>query len=151
MFFSVSSALCLIITILLGATLLVSLYASIFFFLSLCSILAYFLYLRGFTDSMSLFNLYHFLSSGSGHFLWPVWGLKRKYYVASKKFYPTVCFSQSSFTPPKENSRVRLLLRFDMVYAFTLPLCSKIILLPHLAQPIFSVTLPFYLQSPSRT
>ena len=55
----------------------------------------------------------------------------------SKKFYPTICLSQIFFTPPKETNRTRFLLCLDMVYAFTLPLCSKIILLPHLTLLIF--------------
>ena len=85
---------------------------------------------------------------GSGHYLWSGWGLKRKYYVASNKFYPTICLSQIFFTPPKENSKTRLHLCLNIVCVFTLPLCSKIILLPHLTLLIFSVTPPCSLQSP---
>ena len=74
---------------------------------------------------------------GSGHYLWPGWGLKRKRYVPLKKIYPTICYSQVFFTPPKENSKANVHLRFNMVYVSTLPTWSKIILLPHLTQLIF--------------
>ena len=67
-------------------------------------------------------------------------GTEEEVLFALKKFYPTICLSQIFFTPPKENSKTRLLVRLDMVYAFTIPMCSKMILLPHLTQPIFSVT-----------
>ena len=72
-----------------------------------------------------------------GHYLSPEWELKRQYYAPSQKLYPTICLSQFFFTPPKENSKTRLHLCLNMVYVFTLPLQSKIILLPHLTQLIF--------------
>ena len=64
-------------------------------------------------------------------------GTEKKVLCALKKVYPTICLSQIFFTSPKENSKTRLLLCLGMVYAFTLPLCSKIILLPHLTQHLF--------------
>ena len=77
--------------------------------------------------SAAAFNRYR-----SGHYLWSGWGLKRKCYVHSKKFYPTICLSQIFFTPPKKNSA--FMLKFGIY--FTLLLSSKIILPPHLTQVI---------------
>ena len=85
--------------------------------------------------------------SGSGHYLWSGWGLKRKCYMPSKQVCPTICLSQIFLTPPKKNNKTRGHLCLNMVYVFTLSLWSKIILLPHLTQ-FFSVTPSFYLQSP---
>ena len=71
---------------------------------------------------------------GSGHYLWPGWGLKRKYYVPLKIFYSTICLGQVFFTAPKENSKRRLHLCLNMINVFALPLCYKTILLLHPAQ-----------------
>ena len=64
-------------------------------------------------------------------------GTEERVICGLKKFYPTVCLSQIFFTPPKENSKVSMHLCLNMVYVVTLPLCSKIIQLPHLIQLIF--------------
>ena len=73
-------------------------------------------------------------------------GTERKCYMPSKKVYPTI--SRILLTPPKENNKTRIHLCLNMVYVFTLPLWSKIILPPNLTQYIFSVSPLVYLQSP---